>query len=281
MIYSASLKLKSEYSIAVIEMKMKKKEEPEKINIFGTYIINSNLKETVQRLIDYNGPAAYICFPSTNMIALAHEDAGFRKVLNGALMAMPDGKFTEYYCRLKGFKKIKSISGYWLLDSLLKTDCSHFFYGLLPSELEVLKTQLALKYPQANIKGFMSPPIVELPEIKENEKIIQDMKFISELRPDFIWVGISTPKQDYLMYNYSSAQNNSSIMLGVGAVLRYISGIEKISPEWMKKLGIRWIYRLILNPRIYKRMFPGMGLFIKLALLDFIRKPIQNRNYLT
>ncbi len=252
--------------------------EPEKINFFGTQIVNSNLDEVLHRLKQYEGPPSYICFPSTNMIALAHEDAGFRKVLNSALMAMPDGKITEYYCKLKGYKKIKSISGYWLLDSLLKTDCSHFFYGLLPSELEILKTQIALKYPHANIKGFMSPPIIELSEINENEKIIRDMKFISELRPDFIWVGITTPKQDYLMYNYCSTQNNPTIMLGIGAVLRYISGIEKISPEWMKKLGIRWIYRLILNPRIYKRMFPGMKLFIKLALMDFFKKPLQNNN---
>jgi len=246
--------------------------EPEKINIFGIFIINSYLAEAVQRLKEYKGSAAYICFPSTNMIALANKDEKFRKVLNSSYMSMPDGKFTEFYCRLKGFKKINSISGYWLLHSLLQTNHTHFFYGLLPTELEILKKQIALKYPNAIIKGYLSPPMINLSDIKDNNQIKKDIEYIKEFQPNFVWVGISTPKQDYLMYYFSSYLSDNTIMLGVGAVLRYISGIEKKSPEWMKKLGIRWIYRLVLQPSIYKRMFPGMLLFIKLALTEFFNK---------
>lgn len=123
---------------------MRRKEEylmiPKKIDILGTHFSNTNLKEVVEfiKFKKFNEPN-YVCFPSTNTIAKAHKDKKFQYILNNALLTIADGKFTQFYARMYGNKKIKSISGYWLMKELLQTNLSHFFYGCDDETLAKLK----------------------------------------------------------------------------------------------------------------------------------------------
>ena len=57
---------------------------------------------------------------------------------------------------------------------------------------------------------------------------------------------------DYLLHYHHSIVENSYI-LGVGGVFDYLSDEVEISPEWIKKIGLRWFYRLFKEP---KRLFP-------------------------
>ena len=40
--------------------------------------------------------------------------------------------------------------------------------------------------------------------------------------------------------------------LGVGEVVNIISGTTKLPPRWIQKIGMRWLFRLISEP---KRLF--------------------------
>ena len=52
-------------------------------------------------------------------------------------------------------------------------------------------------------------------------------------------------------------------MLGVGAVLLYHADIIKKGPEWIKKIGMRWILRLIQEPlRLCKSTLPSILYFL-------------------
>ena len=162
------------------------------------------------------------------------------------------------------------------MENLLQTDLTHFFYGCDDDTLARLENKLSIRFPDAKILGFKSPPYVQQHDIYPNEQIISDFKEINKLGPDIIWIGISTPKQDYLMYYYHKYLDKG-IMFGVGAVFLYHAGVVDKGPEFLKKLALRWVYRLAQEPRrLFKRMIPGIAGFLVLVIKhDILRQKIE------
>ena len=70
---------------------------------------------------------------------------------------------------------------------------------------------------------------------------------------DYVFVFLSTPKQDLLMYKMNSVFNNLKFV-GFGAALDYVNGDIKYCPKILQKLSLEWLYRLFQEPkRLYKR----------------------------
>jgi N-acetylglucosaminyldiphosphoundecaprenol N-acetyl-beta-D-mannosaminyltransferase len=199
---------------------------------------------------DYSKPG-YICFPDASVVAMAEKDLQLREIINNSFMAMPDGKPSEILAKRKGFKNVSTVSGYWLCDALLQTNLKHYFLGSKPEVLEKIKQNITEKYPNANICGYASPGFYSIEEIKNNLPLKKEIEEINKAKPDIIWVGLSSPKQDYLMHTHLPLLEHG-LFAGVGGVFDYLSGHVNKSPEWIKKLGLRWLWRLIMEP---KRLF--------------------------
>lgn len=246
---------------------------PNKSDIFGTQFSNTNLTEVVAIIQNREIPEPnYVCFPSTNTISKAYSNRKFRHVLNNAVLTLADGKVTEYYAKLNGNSKLKNVSGFWLMRALLQTRLSHYFYGCDNKTLSKLKSKIEQEFPDANILGYKAPPFVNTDEIFPNTAIMHDFREINNLKPDLIWIGISTVKQDLMMHYYINYLDQG-LMLGVGGVFLYMSGDIKKGPEWIKRLGLRWILRLLQEPRrLWRSTLPSGGFFIYLVFKELISK---------
>lgn len=242
--------------------------EPQEISIFGTKVTATNIEDAPNQIQTLSKTVSgYICLTDSFVIVLASKNKKLQEILNNSLITFPDGSPLAIYAKLKGLKKISSVSGYWLVQKLLPTELSHYFYGSSKTELDKIQKKLSKDFPTANILGYKSPPWVAPDEIENNPAILSDIQEINKLKPNLIWIGLNSPKQDYLMAHYSKYLDNS-IMIGIGGVYDYLSGTMKISPEWVKKLSLRWVYRIVQNPkRIFKKamvaIFGFSWLFIK------------------
>lgn len=206
-----------------------------------------NQKDAFHFVKTLKGGNGYICFPDTSVVSFASKDSLLLEILNKSILTLPDGKPSEIVAKLQGFKNVSTVSGFNLCKSLLDTDLSHYFYGGDDALLENLSNQLKLEFPNVSIAGMKSPPFVGLEGIENNVQIHSDIQEIASLKPSFVWIGISSPKQDYLMH-YFNSYLPSSIMLGVGGVFLYLANPTMKSPEWIKKIGFRWLYRLLKEP---------------------------------
>lgn len=252
---------------------------PDRVDIFGTKLSAVDLKTATKLLTEKKiEEPGYVCFPSTGTIIRALDDKKFQHILNNSILSFADGKFTEHYARIKGNKGVKNVSGYWLMINLLKTDRSHFFYGADEKTLALLKNKLTNKFNKANILGFKAPPMMQINEIESNQQIVNDFREINHLNPDFVWVGISSPKQDYLMH-HCKKHLNKGVLIGVGAVFLYHAGVVNKGPEIFKKLALRWLFRLLQEPRriIKKGSISFLVRFIILIIKhDVLRIKFQN-----
>jgi N-acetylglucosaminyldiphosphoundecaprenol N-acetyl-beta-D-mannosaminyltransferase len=120
----------------------------------------------------------------------------------------------------------------------------HFFYGGLPGVADMLARRLTEQFPGLKVTGTYSPPFKRLTH-QEDVKIIQH---INSTKPDIVWVGLGSPKQEKWMVDHVG-KINAAGLIGVGAAFDFHSGRVKWAPSWVRKTGMEWAFRLVTDPK--------------------------------
>jgi len=198
-------------------------------------------------------PARYICVTSVHGVMEARKDPAIRSILNQADIATPDGMPLVWALRSFGFPGQQRVYGPNLMLSLCDqaSRLGHriFLYGGRPETLETLTSNLQSRFPGLAIAGSYSPPFRDLTESEESEV----RQLIRTAKPELIFVGISTPKQERWMAAHKHVFPGV-VMVGVGAAFDFHAGRVRQAPEWMQKSGLEWFFRLTCEPaRLWKR----------------------------
>ena len=129
---------------------------------------------------------------------------------------------------------------------------------LFGAKEEVLTDMLAVfkkDYPNLQVVGHRNGYFSA-----EEEEIIQED--IRKKNPDFVFVGITSPKKEYLIQKFMDNGVNS-VFMGVGGSFDVLSGHIKRAPMWMQKANLEWLFRVANEPkRLFKRYFVGNVSFI-------------------
>lgn len=244
-------------------------------SILGTNILVTNMKETVQ-LIEQNIETLrgqYICVSNVHTTVMGYENKEYQTIQNNAVMALPDGKPLSIVSRKRGYIQAERVTGPDLMRELFERDngLRHYFYGSSPETLEQLKENLVKNYPKLIIEGMISPPYRALTD-EEDKK---DIAAINESGADILWVGLGAPKQEQWMAAHQGRVN--AVMIGVGAGFDYHAGVIERAPEWMQKLSLEWLYRLLQDPkRLFKRYWNTNLKFLRLVRKE--NREINGRN---
>jgi N-acetylglucosaminyldiphosphoundecaprenol N-acetyl-beta-D-mannosaminyltransferase len=51
------------------------------------------------------------------------------------------------------------------------------------------------------------------------------------------------------------------LAMGVGGVFDYITGRVPLAPAWVRRMGLEWLYRLLRQPRRWRRILIAVPLF--------------------
>jgi N-acetylglucosaminyldiphosphoundecaprenol N-acetyl-beta-D-mannosaminyltransferase len=190
----------------------------------------------------------YVCLIGVHGIMEAQRDPGLAQVYAHASLMVPDGTPTVWVGHLQGFSEMQRVAGPDLMLQIIGRDqfakCRHFLYGGKNGVAEELRERLLERFPWVQIVGTYTPPFREL-TLSEEESLASR---IQELKPDVIWVGISTPKQEHFMMRFLP-KLESTLMFGVGAAFDFHTGRIKDAPQWVKRAGLQWFHRMIQDPR--------------------------------
>jgi N-acetylglucosaminyldiphosphoundecaprenol N-acetyl-beta-D-mannosaminyltransferase len=196
----------------------------------------------------------------------AQRDPAFRNILKQALLVTPDGMPTVWVGRRQGFRQMERVFGpdlmYRLCAESVARRYTHFLYGGNAGVAEKLKANLERWFPGIRVLGTYTPPFRWLSPAEEDDLKLR----IRSLRPDLMWIGLSTPKQEHFMSEYLH-RLDATIMLGVGAAFDLHTGRIKDAPEWIKRAGLQWLHRVMQDPaRLWKRYLVNNTQFVwKLA----------------
>ena len=237
---------------------------PLKANVLGIGLSAINMDSAItvitQALEEKN--KGYICLAGVHGVMEAQADDSLRHVFNRAFLCAPDGMPMVWVGRLQGHKNMRRVYGPDLMLAVLALSEQHgyrqFFYGGANGTAEILRQKLQHHFPKLQIVGTYQPPFRPLNSTEEKELIAA----VHAAKPDMIWVGISTPKQDRFMAEYLP-KLDTTLMFGVGAAFDFHAGNVRQAPRWMQQSGLEWFFRLCCEPRrLWKRYFKNNPLFI-------------------
>jgi len=219
-------------------------------NVLGVGIHAINMEDAVQwseRLLE-SGGKGYVCVTGVHGVMESRSDPGLRDILNRAFLCVPDGMPTVWVGRLQGHRDMQRVYGPDYMLELCRRSVlhgyRHFLYGGAPGVVEMLKARLEKQMSQLKIVGTYTPPFRPLTLEQERELI----EMVAHKKPDIVWVGLSTPKQEQFMARYLD-RLEVKLMAGVGAAFDLHAGLCRDAPGWIKRCGLQWLHRLHQEPR--------------------------------
>lgn len=239
-------------------------------NVFGVRVAATTLKTAVnticRRLPDWRGE--YITFVNVHAISMAQEEKSYLDAQQDAVISFPDGYPIALYERRNGYPKAQRIAGPDFMEAIfqksVETKYRHYFYGGSRETLQALQDNLEKKYPGIVIAGTYAPPRIKH---FSKERIAQDIERMNAVAPDFVWIGLGAPKQEYWMREAVGKVNG--LMLGVGAGFDFHAGTVKRAPEWMQRIGMEWFYRMMREPdRLFPRYLKTNIRFLKMCIKE-------------
>ncbi|MBF0239351.1 MAG: WecB/TagA/CpsF family glycosyltransferase [SAR324 cluster bacterium] len=245
---------------------------PQRLNVLGIGVSITNMLDTLGRFDTWiqNHEKHFVCVRDVHGVMLSQEDEKLRDIHKQAGLITPDGRPLVWLGRLSGQTHMTQVCGFDLMLAVCSHSVTknyrHFLYGAAEGVPELLKQNLQKLFPGLDVCGVYSPPFRPMtPE--EDQELIQ---MINDAKPDIVWVGLSTPKQEYWMAQHTDSLN-ASVLIGVGAAFDFHAGLKQRAPHWMQISGMEWFYRLLSEPRrLWKRYLYHNPRFIILILLQLL-----------
>jgi N-acetylglucosaminyldiphosphoundecaprenol N-acetyl-beta-D-mannosaminyltransferase len=206
-----------------------------------------------------------VCAIDVHGILEAIHDPCVAEVFARASMVLPDGAPTVWVGRLQGHREIDHVTGPALMLEVFGrkefAGYSHFLYGGKEGVAQDLANTLSKRYRSARVIGTYTPPFRDLDVAEEVDLIAR----IDKLRPDIIWVGIGTPRQDLFMRRMLPCLR-TRMMIGVGAAFDFHTGRIRGCSPWVKRAGLQWLHRLAQDPkRLWRRNVKNMAFLWHIA----------------
>jgi len=241
-----------------------------RVNILGvgvSAIAMPDALEIIESWISRRGHH-YVCVANVHGIMESQHDEDLRRTYNVAGLVTPDGMPLVWVSRLRGYPNVRRVYGPDLMLSVcersVSKQCTHFLYGGEEGVAQKLRLRLEEQFPGLRIVGSHTPPFRKH-TAREDEEVVRE---INDTKPDIVWVGLGTPKQEHWMAAHVD-QLTAPVLIGVGAAFDFLAGTKRQAPVWMQKAGLEWSFRLLSEPRrLWRRYLLYNPQFTLLVLLQ-------------
>jgi len=196
-------------------------------------------------------------------VALRRRDPYFCEVTGQIDFFVPDGMPLIWRMNTLGAGLGERVYGPTFMRRCVESSPAPWTHYLLGGSAEcvaALRQRLATLNPAATIlgarSGYFSPD--------EEAAIVAE---INRLSPDFIWLGLGTPKQQEWIYRHKAAIQRG-VIFAVGFAFDVNAGLKRDAPRWMQRGGLTWLFRSLFEPR---RLLPRYARF-NLLFLYYLAK---------
>jgi N-acetylglucosaminyldiphosphoundecaprenol N-acetyl-beta-D-mannosaminyltransferase len=209
----------------------------------------------------HHGAGGYVCVANVHMLVEARRDAQLRRVMERAAVVASDGLPLVWYLRRHGFEQARQVRGPELMIRLCEAaaaeDMPVYFYGGDAALMAELRVALDARIPTLRIAGMEGAPMLpRQPEVDEAA-----VERIRASGAKLVFVGLGCPKQEFWMAAHRP--HLDAVMVGVGQAFGIAAGLLPEAPEWMRRVGLEWLFRVASEPRrLWRRYLVTNSLFI-------------------
>lgn len=231
------------------------------VKLFGINIDTLRFDDALNKadfLIKQEQPSHVVTI-NPEMFTEAERNGAFKELLDSAEMIFPDGIGVKIALKINGIDsdRIPGIDFAWKL--LEKAQSENLSVAIIGAKEEII-----VKAVEKIKNNFSTINIVYARNgyFNNDEEVYKELK---EKNPQIVLVAMGSPRQEFFINNAKKVLLRG-LMVGIGGSLDVWSGNVKRAPKLFQVTGTEWLYRTLLQPERFKRIFPALPLFLIKAL---------------
>lgn len=220
--------------------------------VLGMRVDDVTFQEALEAIDGFvrSGGCHRIVTPNPEFAVAARRDPEFLRVLNESSLAIPDGIGLILAVRLAGHRIRQHVRGTDLVhraaDLCARRGYRMFLLGAGPGVAEAAAARLVAENPGLQIAGTYAGS----PRPEHDAETSEAVRRAG--RVDLLLVAYGAPAQEKWL-----ARNQPGLGvpcgMGVGGVFNFISGRSKRAPEWVRRVEMEWLHRLLTEPWRWRR----------------------------
>lgn len=221
--------------------------EPQRLRVLGVPVDACSDARAAALALHRNGGGQIVTL-NAEMTMGAKADPSLAAAIEAAALVIPDGAGVVWALSRQGvrLRRQPGIELAWaLLEHAAAAGWRVALVGAAPAVMDQLQAGLRQRLPQLNLvlalHGFQS---AEAWPDRERELLA--------MAPDLVLVALGVPRQE--TWIHALPGRGGGLWMGVGGSFDVWAGVKKRAPSWMGALRIEWLYRLVQEPRRWRRM---------------------------
>jgi N-acetylglucosaminyldiphosphoundecaprenol N-acetyl-beta-D-mannosaminyltransferase len=242
---------------------------PRVLSILGVPCHAVTMEEAVQYVDDLIASGArrqvVLALNPPKFFMLEREEA-LRGLFHKAALIVPDGIGVVLAHLVQAGERIRRVAGADLMQELCRLAATRgysvFFYGASEDVSREAASILASRLPGLKIAGRSHGFVAS----QDMPALVQR---INAAQPDILFVALGSPRQERFMNEHLRALD-VRVVQGVGGTLDTLAGRVVRAPVLVRKAGLEWLFRLLLQPTRFDRytILPRFGARILKRKLD-------------
>ena len=222
------------------------------VDILGIPVDDLTMSQAVTKigLFIKEGHIHTIYTPNAEIMMAAQRDPELKSILTQADMLTADGAGVVLASRVLGRRVAEKVSGVDLVREIFRTYSSKgircFLFGAEPGVAEKAAVNLMTEYPGIIIAGCRNGYFTQ----EEDNGIVDE---INASNADIMLVALGAPKQEKWIFSHLD-RLNVKVCMGVGGTINILAGTAQLAPDFFRRNGLEWLFRLWKEPRRAKRM---------------------------
>jgi N-acetylglucosaminyldiphosphoundecaprenol N-acetyl-beta-D-mannosaminyltransferase len=237
----------------------------ESIDILGCRLDVVDAAEAAARIVEFarTGAGAQIVTLGTEMVVYAQDDDEFRAIVNASALSLCDTVGLLAVARRRGAALRERVTGVELIDVLCAAAARDGMPIYLLGGAEGVAADagaiLEARFPGLIVAGERNGYFS-----RDDEAGI--VAHIRESGARLLFVGLGSPRQERWIAQHLR-DTGAGAAIGVGGSFDVISGRLQRAPLLWRNLGLEWLYRLMREPRRWRRQL-ALPRFVWLVMLD-------------
>lgn len=206
---------------------------------------------------------------NAEMVLHAADNTEVKKAIEQAQFFVADSTALYMWLCLKK-RHATHITGVDLSESLLRMRPNvrvAFFGGISDEVRKAAKNHLVSEF-ESRVLFFNEGP--KITAYESGEDYSRWISEINEKKPEIIFVGFGHGKQEWWIQQVLPYIIYNPIIIGVGGAIDMWGGYTPRCPYLIRSFHLEWLWRLIQEPRRFKRIFRALIVFPYRALREFL-----------
>ncbi len=238
--------------------------------LFGLSVGNTHMRRAVDWVIQRTRQRVrtQLNFVNAHCLNVAQRDPDYRRALQHSDQLFPDGSGISLAMRLQGMRLRDNLNGTDFFPHLCEQAQAHglslYLLGGREGVADEVAANMCRRFPGLRIAGTQHGYF----NAHETDRVIAQ---INRSGADILLVAMGVPRQELWLERHGR-RLRATTRAGVGGLFDFYSGRISRAPEWLRRAGMEWTWRLLQEPaRMWRRYLLGNPLFVLYALREALR----------